>query len=107
MAAPRNLGRALARMLWFALIGVLAPLALSAQTREVVSKQITVGKSQSSLRLEFAHGDPLAISFDGGSIEMNGGAIGGYDAGDALDTAWGALLGDAVSLDDGALAQRL
>lgn len=103
MPSPRKLSR----LLCAALLGALLPAAAGAQTREVVSKQIGVGRAQASLRLEFAQGDPLSIRFDDGSIELNDQTIGSYDRGDALDTAWRELLGDAVSLDDGALAQRL
>jgi len=83
------------------------PPMLGAQERTVVSKEVAVGRSEASLRLEFSSGDPLEIALRDGSVFIDGEATGAYMSGDALDTAWRALLGEAVSLDDGALSRRL
>jgi hypothetical protein len=83
------------------------PGVLSAQLREVVAQEINVGRAEASLRLEFADGADLSVEFDDGSILVNDESVGSYERGDALDTAWRALLGEAISLDDGALAERL
>jgi hypothetical protein len=80
---------------------------LAAQAREVISKQVSVGRSEAELRLEFSDDDVLDISFDDGVVRVDGTAVGTYEPGDALDAAWRSLLGQAVSLDDGALAEAL
>jgi hypothetical protein len=85
----------------------IAPLALRAQVREVVSKEVSVGRAASSLTLEFQGGDRLEISFQDGSVLVDDESVGSYQAGDALDSSWRALLGQAVALDDGPLGTAL
>jgi hypothetical protein len=86
----------------------LAPSAGTAQQlREVVAQEINVGRREASLRLEFGDGEELSVTFEDGDIQVNDESVGSYQRGDALDTAWRALLGEAVSLDDGPLADRL
>ena len=80
---------------------------LRAQVREVVSKEISVGRSEAALRLEFADRGDLDISFEDGSISIDGEDVGDFQPGDELDAAWRALLGQAVALDDGPLAAAL
>jgi cytoskeletal protein CcmA (bactofilin family) len=77
----------------------------AAQQREVVSKQIAVGRSEASLRLEFDSGDPLEIQFLDGGVRVDGEALGAYTP--ELDAAWRALLSDVVTLEDGPLAVAL
>jgi hypothetical protein len=86
---------------------LLLPLALSGQARQVVSKQIAVGQSEATLHLEFDDEGRLEITFEDGSVLVDGEFVGRYEPGDALDNAWNALLGRAISLDDGALAAML
>jgi len=89
-------------------LGALAlPVSGRAQERTVVSKQVSVGRSEAELRLEFASGDPLDVSLHDGSVFIDGEAVGTYQAGDDLDAAWRTLLGEAVRLDDGPLAEAL
>src|SRR5687768_16083445 len=96
------------RPLPLALLAVgLVPAAASAQLRDVVAQEINVGRAEASLRLEFGDGQELSVEFDDGAILVDDESVGSYERGDALDTAWRALLGEAVSLDDGALAERL
>jgi hypothetical protein len=96
------------RPLLLALLAVgLVPAAASAQLRDVVAQEINVGRAEASLRLEFGDGQELSVEFDDGAILVDDESVGSYQRGDALDTAWRALLGEAVSLDDGALAERL
>ncbi len=89
----------------FALL--LIPAALAAQDRAVVSKEVSVGRSESTLHLEFADKGQLDVSFRDGSVLVNHETVGAFQAGDALDRAWRELLGKAVSLDDGALSDML
>jgi cytoskeletal protein CcmA (bactofilin family)/uncharacterized membrane protein YccF (DUF307 family) len=97
------------RLLRFAVLhtglGVLATGALLAQDREVVSKQIAIGRGEASLQLEFEAGEPLEISFRNGSVRVNDGELGTYTP--ELDAAWRALLSDVVMLEDGPLARAL
>lgn len=98
------------RSLLVGLLGLavlLVPAWAGAQSRTVVSKEVSVGKSGAMLRLEFTHGKPLAIALRDGSVLIDGQTVGTYEPSDSLDSAWRTLLGSAVSLDDGALATML
>ena len=90
-----------------ALIPLLLPLPGRAQERVVVSKEVAVGRSEATLRLEFSDGAGLSLSLKDGSVVVDGDVVGSYATGDALEAAWRALLGEAVALDDGPLSQRL
>jgi hypothetical protein len=90
-----------------ALIPLLLPLPGGAQERVVVSKEVAVGRSEATLRLEFSDGAGLSLSLKDGSVVVDGDVVGAYASGDALEAAWRALLGEAVALDDGPLSQRL
>ena len=94
-------------LLVVALVGLLAPLGAYAQLREIVSKQIGVGPSEVSLRLEFAGEGALEVELRDGTVRLDGEVVGTYQAGDELEIAWRALIGEAVSLDGGALADHL
>ena len=94
-------------LLVVALIGVLAPLGAHAQLRQIVSKQIGVGTSEVSLRLEFAGEGALEVELHDGTVWLDGEAVGTYQTGEELEISWRALIGEAVSLDDGALADHL
>jgi len=83
------------------------PALAGAQDRAVVSKEVAVGKTEATLRLEFAQGDPLQIAMRDGSVVIDGETVGSYEPAGGLDAAWRTLLGGAVSLDDGALAAML
>ena len=89
------------------LSALLAPTALVAQAREVVSKEVSVGRSEASLRLEFADDGELEITFEDGAVVVNGDQVGTFEPGGELEAEWRALLGRAVALDDGALAEML
>jgi hypothetical protein len=75
--------------------------------REVVSKEIDVSRRVAALRLGFADQGELELELSDGMVLLDGETIGRYQTGAALETAWRALLGEAVTLDDGPLAQRL
>lgn len=89
------------------LVSVALPAVTRAQERVVVSKEVSVGRSEATLRLEFDSGPPLEISLKDGVVYIDDAESGTFEAGDGLDAAWRTLLGDAVSLEDGPLAERL
>ena len=100
--------------LWIiALVGAVVLAAgaafqlLSAQEREVVSNQIAVSNSEATLSLEFTDRGSFEVSFRDGVVRVDGRELGEYERGGALETSWRALLGRAVALDDGPLAQAL
>ncbi|MDH5588700.1 MAG: hypothetical protein OEZ65_00990 [Gemmatimonadota bacterium] len=89
------------------LLGLLVPLGVSAQDRPVVSKEISVGRAEASLKLEFSDTGGLEIVFDAGEVRIDGTPAGSYEPGDDLDREWRSLLGKAVALDDGPLGALL
>jgi hypothetical protein len=89
------------------LAAILTPLASEAQVREVVSKQVSVGRSEATLNLEFSDDGALEVSFQDGSVLIDGERIGSFEPGGELDLAWRELLGQAVSLEDGPLSAAL
>ncbi|MGE0159411.1 MAG: hypothetical protein AB7T31_08350 [Gemmatimonadales bacterium] len=90
-----------------ALLALVLPLGAHAQVRSIVSKEVSVGRSASSLRIELDGGDALAIGFEGGSVLVNDERVGTFAAGGELEVAWRELLAQAVALDDGPLAAAL
>jgi len=94
-------------VLAFGLIVGLAPLAAQAQVREVVSKQVSVGRAEATLNLEFSDEGALEISLRNGSVLIDGERVGSFEPGGELDTAWRELLGRAVALEDGPLSEAL
>jgi hypothetical protein len=89
------------------LAAAFAPLTVHSQVREVVSKEVSVGRSSSSLVLEFVDGGRLDVAFEGGAVLVDDRALGSYEPGGELDAAWRNLLAQAVALDDGPLAAAL
>ncbi|MGD8288444.1 MAG: hypothetical protein PVI31_07460 [Gemmatimonadota bacterium] len=89
------------------LMAVLVPAATQAQVREVVSKQVSVGRSEATLALEFSDDSALEISLRNGDVLIDGDRVGSYEPGGQLDAAWRELLGQAVSLEDGPLSEAL
>jgi len=84
-----------------------ATSTLEAQLRDVVSKEVAVGRSEAALRLEFSDDGALEIAFEDGLVVIDGDVVGMFEPGDQLEAAWRSLLGQAVSLDDGELAIML
>lgn len=84
-----------------------APSSAQASVREVVAKEVSVGRSTASLALEFADGGSLRVAFEGGTVLLDGRDAGSFEPGGDLEAAWRALLGQAVALDDGPLAEAL
>jgi hypothetical protein len=83
------------------------PLAVQGQVRQVVSKEVSVGRTSASLELEFADGGSLEIAFEGDRVLVDGRDAGSFEPGGDLEAAWRGLLGQAVALDDGPLAEAL
>jgi hypothetical protein len=81
--------------------------AVGGQERNVVSSEIAVSGETTSLHLTFSDDHVLAIRFSDGTVYIDDEAVGTYERGDALDGSWRALLGQAVALDDGPLAEAL
>ncbi|HSW30868.1 MAG TPA: hypothetical protein VLH75_15385 [Longimicrobiales bacterium] len=90
-----------------ALLALLIPPEGRGQERIVISKEISVGRSEAALGLEFADGAKISLALRNGAVLVDGERVGAYAAGDALDVAWRALLGEAVALEDGPLSQKL
>ncbi len=86
---------------------LLLPLAGKAQEREVVSKEVSVGRSEAALRLEFSDGGTLALALRDGAVMVDDEPVGSYDPGDALDRTWRLLLAEAVALENGPLTEAL
>jgi hypothetical protein len=95
-----------------ALLGLILTVALlpalaGAQERVVVSKEVAVGRSEASLRLEFSGGAPLEIVFRDGAVTIDGDVVGSVEPGGTADAAWRALLGEVVTLENGPLSEKL
>ncbi len=92
----------------FALAAAAVPFPpAAAQQRDLVSSQVEVSGNEASLRLEFADGQRLALSFHDGIATLDGETLGTYEPGDATDRAWRSLLAEVLSLSDGPLAHEL
>ena len=94
-------------VLTLGLTALVLPSGLDAQLRDIVTKSVSASSSGASIELRFADEGAFELAFDDGSIFVDGEHVGVYEAGGALDTAWRALLGDAMALENGALAERL
>jgi hypothetical protein len=95
-------------LLGLTLTAILAPAFAGAQERAVVYKEIDVASDGTTLlRLEFDSGAPLEISLRDGTVLIDEEPVGVFEAGDPLEAAWRSLLGEAVVLEDGPLAQML
>lgn len=91
-----------------AVLAVLVlPAAARGQLREIVSKSISASSSGASLDLEFADRGSFEVRFVRGTVYIDDESVGSYSSGDDLDRAWRALLGDAMGLENGALAEAL
>jgi len=79
----------------------------AAQQRTVVSSEIAVSGGDASLHLSFSDDVALEIRFEDGNVYIDGEEVGSYDRGEPLERSWRGLLGKAVALDDGPLAEAL
>jgi len=85
----------------------IAPPSLAAQERDVVSSQVTVSSAELSLTLEFGGGEQFTVRMSDGQVLVDGSEIGRYTRGDRLEGSWRALLGELITMDEGAIARRL
>ena len=91
-----------------ALAGMLALAGRSdAQERSVVANQVEVSRDDASLHLEFSDGERFDVSFEEGTVRVDGNVLGEYQVGGDADQAWRGLLADILSLSNGALAREL
>lgn len=94
----------------FVALGLAAlalPSGLDAQLREIVTKSVSASSTGAALELRFSDRSDLELSFDEGTVYLGGESIGSYRSGSELDAAWRSLLGEAMALENGALAERL
>jgi hypothetical protein len=88
-------------------VALVVPVGAQAQLRHIVTKNISASSSGTMLHLEFDDEGTLDISFDDGTVYVDGDAVGTYEPGDELDAAWQTILGEAIALENGALAELL
>ena len=91
----------------FAVAALAIPATAQTQLRDVVAKEVSVGRDEARLHLEFSNGEALEISFEDGAVLLDGRAIGSFEPGSELDAAWRELLARSVALDDGPLSRML
>src|SRR5690606_518904 len=94
-------------LLALALAGSVHAEAAGAQVRDVVSKEISVARSEASLRLGLSGGEQLDLTLRDGAVTIDDRSVGSYEPGGPLDMAWRSLLGQAVALENGPLALAL
>lgn len=94
-------------VLALSLTALVLPAAADAQLREIITKNVSASSSGAALELRFADEGELEISFDDGTVYIDGESVGSYETGDDLDEAFRALLGEAMALENGALAEML
>lgn len=88
-------------------LAALLPAPTAGQVRQVVSNQLAISEREASIHLEFADQGRLDIEFRDGEIFVGDVVVGTYDRRDELDIAWRQLLGEVVTLENGALARAL
>lgn len=89
------------------LAALVFPGGLDAQLRQIVTKSVSASSSGANLELQFADRGEFALSFSDGTVYVDGEAVGSFRGGSELDAAWRSLLGEAMALENGALAERL
>jgi len=94
-------------LLALALAGSVHAEAAGAQVRDVVSKEISVARSEASLRLGLSGGEQLDLTLRDGAVTIDDRSVGSYEPGGPLDMAWRSLLGQAVALENGPLTLAL
>lgn len=91
----------------FGLLALVASAPAEGQVRDIVMKNVSASSSGAGLELHFDDGSDLEIRFDDGTVYIDGEPAGAYDSGGELDEAFRALLGQAMALENGALAEVL
>ncbi len=87
--------------------GLVLPAAVDAQSRAIVSKSISASSSGSALAVVFEDDTEFSLALEDGRVFVDGAEIGSYPRGGELDDAWRALIQDAMSLENGELAEAL
>lgn len=106
MRSPRS-ESVRAPLLGVALLALAGSGLAGQELRDVVSKEIAVGRSEAALRIELDAGGDLSIALRDGQVLIQESTVGEYTPGGPLETAWRTLLGTAVALENGPLAQAL
>ncbi|TVP77969.1 MAG: hypothetical protein EA352_02795 [Gemmatimonadales bacterium] len=106
-ALPDRFGRFLICLLALAGWAGTAAAQTAAQEVEVVFSQVRVSSGEASLEVEFADGTTLEAGFADGEVRVDGSVLGSHEPGGALERSWRALLGEAVSAENGELAGLL
>ncbi|MEM7415384.1 MAG: hypothetical protein AAF389_07805 [Gemmatimonadota bacterium] len=104
MHMPDSLRKAALCLLMAALA---LPVGIDAQLRSIVTKSVSASSSGSSIELHFDDQTTLSIALDDGVAFIDGESAGSFERGDELDQAWRDLLVEAMSLENGELAEVL
>ena len=83
------------------------PVHAGGQARRVISHELAISQREAVLQLEFSGEDALGIALRDGSVIIDDDVVGGFESGDALDTAWRNLLGEIAPLGAGPLGVAL
>lgn len=89
------------------LTALVLPSGLDAQLREIVAKSVSASSSGASLELGFADEGDFELTIQDGIVYVDDEALGSYETGGTLETALRSLLADAMTLENGALAETL
>lgn len=89
------------------LVALVLPAGLEAQLREIVAKRVSASSSGAALELQLAEEGDFELRFEDGAISLGDETLGSYEDGSALDAAWRSLLGEAMGLENGPLAELL
>lgn len=79
----------------------------SQELRPVVFNEVAVSSQGASITLEFEGGVETTLELRGGVVRVDGSEVGRYTPGGPLDRSWRALLGEAITADNGAVARLL
>jgi hypothetical protein len=104
---PSDVTRVGALVLALALSAAAPRAAVAQDVRDVLSKEVSVGRDGAVLRLEIADGGSLEVALAAGRVVIDQAEVGRYEEGGALEVAWRTLLGTAVALENGPLADAL
>lgn len=104
MLMSTSLRRALTAL---ALTAIVVPASAGAQLRDIVTKSVSASSSGAMLEIGFDDDGVFALAFENGDVYVDGDLIGSYQPGDELDASLRGLLGQAMALENGALAEAL
>lgn len=107
MVAMHMLGSLRRAGLCLLLAALALPVGIDAQLRSIVTKSVSASSSGSSIELHFDDQTMLSIALEDGVALIDGESAGSFERGDDLDRAWRDLLAEAMSLENGELAEVL